>query len=113
MIDITKTYRTRGGRPVRIYATDGKGFYPVHGMIDFGECQFIARWTNLGEHEQQTQYDLIEVKPRIVLEAWFNVYESGIGGAHENKNQADEKASHGRLACVKVTIDCEHGEGLE
>ena len=33
MIDITKKYRTRDGREVRIYATDGADPYPVHGAI--------------------------------------------------------------------------------
>ena len=30
-IDITKTYTTRSGREVRIYAVDGGGSQPVHG----------------------------------------------------------------------------------
>ena len=30
MIDKNKQYRTRDGREVRIYATDGYGHYPVH-----------------------------------------------------------------------------------
>jgi hypothetical protein len=33
MIDMTKKYQTRSGLPVRIYATDGAGRYPVHGAI--------------------------------------------------------------------------------
>lgn len=31
MIDPSKTYRTRDGQPVRIYATDGVGTSPIHG----------------------------------------------------------------------------------
>ena len=30
IVDITKQYRTRDGREVRIYATDGNGLYCVH-----------------------------------------------------------------------------------
>ena len=33
MIDINKKYRTRNGREVRIYATDGWSASPVHGAI--------------------------------------------------------------------------------
>lgn len=33
MIDINKKYKTRDGREVRIYATDGSGGFSVHGAI--------------------------------------------------------------------------------
>lgn len=32
-IDITKIYQTRSGLPVRIYAVDGIGLFPVHGAV--------------------------------------------------------------------------------
>ena len=34
MIDMKKKYRTKDGREVRIYATDGVGHYPVHGAVN-------------------------------------------------------------------------------
>lgn len=42
-IDIEKSYRTRDGHEVRIYATDGNGRYPIHGaylegLIWWQEC---------------------------------------------------------------------------
>ena len=33
MIDKSKTYRTRDGREVRIYATDGVGDQAIHGAV--------------------------------------------------------------------------------
>ena len=33
MITKTKRYTTRDGRPVRIYATDGWGAFPIHGAM--------------------------------------------------------------------------------
>lgn len=116
MIDITKTYRTRCGYPVRIYATDGAGLYPIHGAYCEGEDWIVATWAIEGQNSlrnKETPFDLIEVKPRIQRDAWVNVYEHGLGGIHETKDFADFQKSPGRIACVHLTIDCEHGEGLE
>jgi hypothetical protein len=84
MISKDKTYRTRDGREVRVYATDAGLMYPIHGAIKTirGDSWVQHDWLKDGrfwefrEHEK----DLLEVKPR--------------------------------LACVKVKIDCEEGEGL-
>ncbi len=65
MIDITKTYKTRKGREVRIYATDGGGVYPVHGAIIYDGKWFSRRWTAKGatfSDHQHSSDDLIEVK---------------------------------------------------
>ena len=115
MIDITKTYRTRCGYPVRIYATDGVGAFCVHGAYCEGGDWILSKWTEVGHREigRTCPRDLIEVKPRIKYDMWVNVYEDGLGGKYETKQEADEKSTHGRIACVKITIDCEHGEGLE
>jgi hypothetical protein len=65
MIDITKKYRTRDGREVRIYATDGGGNRPVHGaVINHGEwfmCHWSAKGKAFPDHERRSD-DLIEVK---------------------------------------------------
>lgn len=48
-IEVGKTYKTRGGLPVRIYAVDGYGIYPIHGAIlrDYG--WEICKWTSDGK----------------------------------------------------------------
>ena len=115
MISKDKTYRTRDGREVRIYATDGRGDYPVHGAI-----QTITGWEahiwfksgkSIFEDDTERSGDLIEVKSRIKRTVWLNVNEHSVF-PWETKEQADKAAPIDRLACVKVEIDCEEGEGL-
>ena len=114
MFDITETYRTRCGYPVKLYRTDAKGDCPVQGSIDTGPYELIGQWGFDGVHPTIEQYDLIEVKPRIVREMWVNVYDDmRWTGYHSTREKADSSATHARIACVKLTIDCEHGEGLE
>ena len=116
MIDKSKTYRTRDGREVRIYATDGHDEWPVHGAVknEIGWTPMAwmldGRWVTA-----LSKGDLIEVKPRIKREVWVNVYpeESGMNThAHECKKAANDCAGPSRIACVKLTIDCAEGEGL-
>ena len=106
MISKDKTYRTRDGREVRIYATDGHETYPIHGAImDQGWCPH--HWTHDGRGAF-TRFDLIEVKPRIKRTVWLNVYENGGVYAVTDPINKGEQC----IACVKVEIDCEEGEGL-
>jgi len=44
-IEVGKTYTTRSGREVRIYAVDGDGKRPVHGAyLESGNKWTIASW---------------------------------------------------------------------
>ena len=61
-IDITKTYTTRSGDPVRIYAVDGGGANPVHGAIRDGNEWFLCKWREDGENFSRTNADLVPVK---------------------------------------------------
>ena len=113
MIDINKKYHTRDGREVRIYATDGGGHYPVHGAIKKGDDYWdVAGWTiNGASLPIVDSSDLIEAKPRIKRTVWLNLY------AHttitkSSRENADAMRAGACLACVKVEIDCEEGEGL-
>jgi hypothetical protein len=115
MISKDKQYRTRDGREVRIYATDGHETYPIHGAImDQGWCPH--HWTHDGRGAF-TRFDLIEVKPRIKRTVWLNVFPEHdrplpTAMGYESKSDADGMTDKTRLACVKVEIDCEEGEGL-
>jgi len=120
MIDKSKVYKTRDGREVRIYATDGGGEYPVHGAyLCRGEWR-VEAWDEKGfwtDPDHEDNVDLIEVKPRIKREVWVNVYpDVRFGQIFKTKAEADEchycKKVDPRIACVKLTIDCEEGEGL-
>lgn len=118
MIDPKKTYRTRDGREVRIYAVDGCNDYPVHGAILNEYGWVVTTWRKDGRsfrsgNGRDEPYDLIEVKPRIQREVWVNVYPGPIVcELRHTKADADEDAMRNRIACVKVVIDCEEGEGL-
>ena len=77
MIDINKTYRTRDGREVRIYATDGGGRNPIHGSIKDEDGWIFQVWPKSGRYineDEDYRIDLIEVRPRHKRTVWLNVY---------------------------------------
>lgn len=114
MIDKSKQYRTRDGREVRIYATDGDDNMPIHGAILNKHGWRVTSWTpdGLSEGFGVEGSDLIEVKPRIQRELWVNVYPNRMGVPHGNKGYVDAHRGKDAIACVRLTIDCEEGEGL-
>jgi hypothetical protein len=122
MISKNKTYRTRDGREVRIYAIDGGvGKSMVHGAtLDEAPGWFPRVWYPDGSHTENGDFDLIEVKPRIKRTFWTNIYggkyfdPDKVGQAiFFSKEMADKFVIYAdRVACVKVEIDCEEGEGL-
>ena len=114
MISMDKTYRTRDGREVRIYAVDGGGKQPIHGSVknedgSWKPISCCSGGTQWGERIKN-DYDLIEVKPRIKRTVWLNLYENCHHAS--TKADADNSAAYDRIACVKVEIDVEEGEGL-
>jgi hypothetical protein len=113
MISKDKTYRTRDGREVRIYATDAHPLEPVHGAFqDYSGAWNSTMWRHDGTNVYgKGETDLIEVKPRIKRTVWLNVYENCVR-EWNTRETADFYRSVNRLACVKVEIDCEEGEGL-
>jgi hypothetical protein len=121
MISKDKTYRTRDGREVRIYATDGDYPFVVHGAIKKEDGQWeLRQWLNRGCATIMTQSDrdLIEVKPRIKRTVWLHVYTNGYVEASSKPHWRNGPCINGPydgekpIACVKVEIDCEEGEGL-
>lgn len=117
-IELGKQYRTRDGREVRIYATDGMGECPVHGAIRFDGSWEANTWTARGFYTAggMGPHDLIEVKPRIQREVWVNVYRHDDGYEfatyHDNAIDAENECGDAMIARVRLTIDCEEGEGL-
>lgn len=120
-IELGKQYKTRDGREVRILMTDGGdwqwpviaaykdrdgNWWPLH-------CTKDGRVT--GSYNEDPR-DLIEVKRRIKRRVWVNVYRHDDGAEfvelHDRRDHADGSGGTARVACVKLTIDCEEGEGL-
>lgn len=115
-IELNKQYKTRDGREVRIYAVDGGKPYPVHGSIKVNDDQWeLASWQSDGRlsyKDYLNDSDLIEVRPRIKRKVWANVYPGGIVNVRYTRADADDDATSDRIACVRLTIDCEEGDGL-
>jgi hypothetical protein len=113
MIDISKQYRTRDGREVRIYATDGMGIYPVHGAVKTEDGWIFYTWQATGIEGVNKARDLIEIRPRHKRTVWVNMYGTGIvGETCSSKEHADLAAACYRIACIKVELNFEEGEGL-
>lgn len=115
MIDPAKKYRTRDGREVRIYAVDGREDEEVHGAFLTKDGWVPCGWSKSGLWCEggTDNADLIEVRPRIQREVWVNVYPDGLLCYHDSREKADGAGKWcGRIACVKLVIDCEEGEGL-
>jgi hypothetical protein len=120
MIDINKKYRTRDGREVRIYATDGGlGHCMTHGAAknESGYWQSFSWYTAHGGYYDEgvsNVHDLIEVRPRHKRTVWMNVYKQSatIWDSKEHADARADRASYGRIACIKVDLDFEEGEGL-
>ena len=83
MKDVSEATQTVGGHSVRIYATDGKGDYPVHGAVwNYSFCYWqIETWTEGGyilssrPHGGPFNLDLSDWKEEIPwehLEDWIN-----------------------------------------
>lgn len=69
IIDKSRTYRTRDGREARIYATDGRGPWPVHGAVRAGDAWVATTWRLTGKQDHDTPcgIDLTESDPHGIL----------------------------------------------
>ena len=113
LISMDKEYRTRNGRPVRILSIDLKNSsFPVVGAVVKHDSEELVQFSPHGVSSLGSDFDLIEVKPRIKHDIWVNVYSGKSFTAHPDKESSDRLPSSSRLACVKVEIDCEYGEGI-
>ena len=106
--------QTRWGRPVRIYATDGGGGYPIHGAIQIGESWISRSWSKDGLQCEGMQNDVdLIVKPRTIeLDLWINVYPDGAFSAFTAREVADGFAGSNRIACISLKRTVTEGEGL-
>jgi hypothetical protein len=118
MIDINKQYRTRDGREVRIYATDGGGPQPVHGAVSGLNFWSTASWSKNGSYKlaygQEHDTDLIKVRPRHKRTVWVTVWRNGYTETSSKPEWRNGPLGCGEepIACIKVELDFEEGEGL-
>jgi hypothetical protein len=116
MISMDKKYKTRDGREVKIYSVEGNAYDHVHGAIlDCVSRKWLSyTWCKDGKliSGYDNTLDLVEVKERKKFERWINVYPDGTTAIHLTKETADKNRAKHVFACVKITIECEEGEGL-
>ncbi len=60
-----KKYKTKSGYPVTIYEWNGRGNYPVIGIIHKVDIDFPCQWTEKFEYRKndESNFDLVEVNP--------------------------------------------------
>lgn len=119
-IEMGKEYRTRDGRSVRLLCIDGPSILPVVGII-YGPGSSVTAawtgsvtsWTSDGQSECSdfSNLDLVEVRKKFKREAWANVYPD-YTIVESTRESADRMALSHRVACIKVIIEGEEGEGL-
>lgn len=72
-VDINKKYKTRGGRTVRILATDLNGDYPVAGSLTKEDGKdYLFRWRLNGRfiYNTESDSDLVEVPKQLEIKVW-------------------------------------------
>ena len=116
LISMDKQYKTRDGRAVEVLRVDiNNKHFPVSVIVtNPNGSQTVLCRTSTGyvSLSQKSGGDLVEVKPRIKQNVWLNLYPNRRPCSHSTKKEADKIAGKTRTACIKVEIDCEHGEGL-
>lgn len=119
-VELGKQYRTKDGKEVRIYAVDAGEYLTVHGAIKHeNPPRWLSyMWSIQGRASdwaaaQDYSLNLVEVKPRHKRIAWVNAYPNGQNPTTwAHKSEADRFAQPGRIACIRVELDFEEGEGL-
>lgn len=113
MIDLNKQYRAKEGYKIKLAFIDGNkvyGFYEFPDGCWKGTSWYLSDGQYMDSHWPHG-LDLVEVHPRIKRTVWLNVHED-CTSLHYAKEFADFHHRNDRLACIKVEIDCEEGEGL-
>ena len=118
LVSMDKAYKTRGGYPVKIYAVYKDQLYGVLGAVFKNDEWMPVSWKLNGSYAVIREYnlDLVEIAPRIKRTYWVNLYpDKHTATMYEDMKTAylfEMRDYHKRIACVKVEIDCEEGEGL-
>ena len=117
MIEMGKEYKTREGKPVRLYTVNGaNASQPVVGERHiYDDAWGVSTWDTQGRwtHDgAEHKYDLIEVKPVLVVDGWLNTYKDIMPVFHLTRRSADEQASPGRLSCLRIHRTYREGDGL-
>jgi len=116
MIDIAKKYRYRNGEVARVLCVDRPcaPYAPVISMAKNGITHTHQPGGTHTEGVGDHHHDLIEIKSRFERTVWLNIYRGGeIVIVASSKEWADDNAGPDRIACKKIELDFEEGEGLQ
>lgn len=108
-LDLTKPIKTRDGNEVRIYATDGKVPYSIHGAVLTNGAWKMASWIATGEELHNgipSSKDLVNVPQKRTLSGWLNVYPIGVA-FHPIRDEAELFANPTRVACIPFEYEYE------
>ena len=82
-LEVGKTYYTADGLEVRVYATDGGGFYQIHGAFFEAGKWYICEWTASGKKSSDgcSNFDILyekwEPEDKELVWVWDSHYEYG------------------------------------
>ena len=111
MIDLEKKYTNKRNEEIKLSHIDRGS---VYGWVKIGIDWCPHQWDEKTGKVLLNAPDvnnLIEVKPRIKRTIWLIIYEDCTLSI-SSKEEADYYDDDNRLACIKVEIDYEEGEGL-
>lgn len=113
MIDKAKEYRTRDGRPVRIYATDGSGDRVVQGAYLGSDGWIQCNWFTTGIFHPVLGQDglgLIEIKPRHKRTMWLSLHRnSQYDRGYPTLGESQLNSRTDIYARIKIEVDAEEG----
>ena len=100
--EVGKTYKTRDGRDVIIYAIYPEQTYGVHGAT-FNRIWNTAKWQLNGDFMAHDEHplDLMPPEPETHV-AYLNIYNKQAGGFHSTRKKADKNAEEGRTARLRI-----------
>ena len=110
LISMDKKY-TCNGKPMRVLCVDRTGEGTSSAVVAMHERSgVITYFDKYGNNILKCCSNLVEVRDRIKRTVWVNVYpNTNSTSVHASKADAERVC---RLACVKLVIDVEEGEGL-
>tara|TARA_R100000951_G_scaffold105676_1_gene99626 strand:+ start:37 stop:360 length:324 start_codon:yes stop_codon:yes gene_type:complete len=102
---------TCNGKPMRVLCVDRTGEGTSSAVVAMHERSgVITYFDKYGNNILKCCSNLVEVRDRIKRTVWVNVYpNTNSTSVHASKADAERVC---RLACVKLVIDVEEGEGL-
>jgi len=102
--EVGKTYTTRSGKDVVIYAIHPNQYYAIHGAIYVDDEWDAETWKLDGCYDPispKSYFDLMPPEP-TTNEGWVNVYGNRRGSLYPTREFADAVTRADRIACIRV-----------